>query len=299
MSRVLLMSVGTGVRAEPEASNGLAGALALSIQNTNPEIVYFITSRESRGKTLPKILSIITPPRCEIIEVTDPDKIQKVFTEVRPLMEKLRRENEHFAVDFTSGTKAMTGALAILGTLYEADVLCNIIGSRSGGIVQTGTEEVQIVKPIFAIAEKKLSTALEFFNACQYDASLSVIDDIEKRTKDEGILSRTDKLRRASKAYSAWDKFRHDEAFEDLKQLDDPAFNGNKRFLGRLRTLSQKNPNSPEAYQYYLADLYNNALRRGEVEKKYDDAVARLYRTTELLSQHQLETRHGIDSSNI
>lgn len=299
MGRAMVISVGTGVGAEPEAGNSLAGGIAYSIRSINPDTVYFITSRESREKTLPRILSIETPRKYEVFEVSDPDKIKRIFDEVRPLIEKIRRENKYMAVDFTSGTKAMTSTLAILGTLYEADALCNVVGTRFRGVVQSGTEELQTVNPTFAIAEKKLITSLEFFNTCQYDSSLSILEEVEKITKDERIRLRTGMLKEASKAYSAWDKFRHAEALEHLKKLGDPAFDKNKRFLGRLKALKEKGSESAEAYPLYIADLYNNALRRGGVEKKYDDAVARLYRTTELLSQYRLKAEHGIDTSNI
>jgi CRISPR-associated protein (TIGR02710 family) len=49
---------------------------------------------------------------------------------------------------------------------------------------------------------------------------------------------------------------------------------------------------------YLLVDLLNNAMRRGDDERKYDDAVARLYRAMELLAQRQLLT-HSIDSSDV
>ena len=46
-----------------------------------------------------------------------------------------------------------------------------------------------------------------------------------------------------------------------------------------------------------IADLLNNAKRRGA--EKYDDAVARLYRTVELIAQCILKEKYGIDTSNI
>jgi len=42
----------------------------------------------------------------------------------------------------------------------------------------------------------------------------------------------------------------------------------------------------------------NNAKRRGE-EGKYDDAVARLYRTTELIAQSALMIKYGVNSSDV
>lgn len=49
---------------------------------------------------------------------------------------------------------------------------------------------------------------------------------------------------------------------------------------------------------YVAADLLANADRRGK-ERKFDDAVARLYRLAEYLAQHVLETKHGQKSGSI
>jgi len=56
---------------------------------------------------------------------------------------------------------------------------------------------------------------------------------------------------------------------------------GNKQFLGQLISNPKRENGKPEPY--YVADLINNAERRAE-ESKYDDAVARLYRTMELIA---------------
>ena len=70
---------------------------------------------------------------------------------------------------------------------------------------------------------------------------------------------------------------------------------GNKQFLGQLISNLRREDGKPEPY--YVADLINNAERRAE-ESKYDDAVARLYRTMELIAQYRLRKNYGIDPSN-
>jgi len=68
----------------------------------------------------------------------------------------------------------------------------------------------------------------------------------------------------------------------------------NKQFLGQLIHKIEKNQ---EPEPYLIADLINNAERRAKEEQKYDDAVARLYRTIELIAQHRLKTKYGINPS--
>jgi len=50
---------------------------------------------------------------------------------------------------------------------------------------------------------------------------------------------------------------------------------------------------------YFIADILNNAVRRGDIEKKYDDAVARLYRTIEMIAQYQLNSKYDVNTSNV
>jgi CRISPR-associated protein (TIGR02710 family) len=294
MSRALVISVGTGIGEGEEAMESLSGALAYSINSMNPDKVYFIVSKESSKTTLPMILSKKPLEIYEVNEISSPDDIQSVFREIRPIMEEVRKRHEYVAVDYTSGTKAMTSALAMLGVLYEANVLCNVVGERRKGLVQRGTESLRTVQPIFAIMEKRMQTAIGFFNRCQYDSTLSLLDEIEKSTTELSIINRVNKLKAASKAYSTWDKFNHEEAFEHLVRLKDREFDANKRFLGMLIRAKGE-----EKGRFYIADLYSNAVRRGDIEGKYDDAVARFYRIIELMAQDRLKSEHGIDTSNV
>ena len=294
MSRALVISVGTGIGEGEEAIQSLSGALVYSINSVNPDKVYFVVSKESAETTLPVILSKNPLESYEVNEISSPDDIQSVFREIRPMMEEIRKKHEYVAVDHTSGTKAMTSALAMLGVLYEANVLCNVVGERRKGLVQRGTESLRTVQPVFAIMEKRMQTAIGFFNRCQYDSTLSLLDEIKKITAERTIIDRVNKLKVASTAYSTWDRFNHEKALENLVRLKAREFDANKRFLGMLiRTKDE------EKARFYIADLYSNALRRGDIEGKYDDAVARFYRIIELIAQDRLKSEYGIDTSNV
>jgi len=106
------------------------------------------------------------------------------------------------------------------------------------------------------------------------------------------MLSRLVDLKNASLAYSCWDRFEHANAFENLRKVCAPEFSLNKAFLGKL--LDAK---GEEKSIFYIADLISNAIRRGDTERKYDDAVARLYRVMELIAQYRLRG-HGIESTS-
>jgi len=292
LRKALIISVGTGTKPSLEAIESLANAIAFSIENNHPDQTFFITSEESTKNTIPKILEKTKPQNFEIIKITNPDDIQQTYEELSQKLKEIRHNFDHITIDYTSGTKAMTGALTILGTIIEADTLSYISGKRKGGIVQQGTEKLNTVRPLFAITEQKIKVAIQFFNKHQFDSTLSILNQIEKTTKDQDLINKLTPLKNAAQAYQLWDKFQHQEAFEKLVQIKKETLNKNKRFLGQLTS-------SKEKETYYIADLINNTKRRGTDEKKHDDAVARLYRTIELLAQYQLKRKYNIEPSSV
>jgi CRISPR-associated protein (TIGR02710 family) len=108
--------------------------------------------------------------------------------------------------------------------------------------------------------------------------------------------------------YDLWDRFKHSDAKKYLhkskeiltalgaerKEMRGLAnrIDTNIEFLERL--LEGRKPSL-----YYFRDLLANAKRRAELELKYDDAVARLYRAIEVLPQTELREAFGIDTSNV
>jgi len=149
-----------------------------------------------------------------------------------------------------------------------------------------------ILQPYQILVEKKFNEAVSFFNKCQFDTSLLVVAQIEHTVPDPVLLGRLVYFKNVILAYSAWEKFNHQEALDKLNGVKLPDFDANKAFLGKLCHAKVKE-------RYYIADLINNAKRRGDIERKYDDAVARLYRTMELIAQYKLK-EHGIeDTSNV
>ncbi|MEM3697691.1 MAG: TIGR02710 family CRISPR-associated CARF protein [Candidatus Bathyarchaeia archaeon] len=292
--KALVISVGTGTLGSDENTKGLAEALAYSVRHHSPDKVFFVVTKESAEKTLPKVLQVLKEFDYEIIELKSPDNLQHIYDELRGKIAAIRRSYSYFVVDFTSGTKSMTAALAILGAIYGANELSYISGKRQGGVVQSGTEHILSIRPYFIIAEQRFIMAVEFFNASQYEACASILRNILSMTRDPDILQRFEPILRLAEAYAMWDRFQHQKAFDAIREIGMKEIEKNKRFLGKLLNAYSK---GKDVEPYIIADLINNARRRGECELKYDDAVARLYRTTELIAQYKLKRDHQIDAS--
>ncbi|MCD6465008.1 TIGR02710 family CRISPR-associated protein [Candidatus Bathyarchaeota archaeon] len=293
--KALVISVGTGTRASRQSIRSLAEAIVRSIRHHNPDKTYLVVTKESMETTVPEILPKIKPMNYELIQISNPDNIQSIYEELRPRIKEIREQYENLTIDYTSGTKAMTAGLAVLATIFSADELSYITGKRKAGIVQPGTEQIVPIRPYFIVAEQKMREAIRFFNRNQFSATITILEQTRKTIMDPKIIEQTTPLLQLAKAYEQWDKFHHEKAFKTIKKIKMPELAGNKQFLGQLISNLKRENGKPEPY--YIADLINNAERRAE-ESKYDDAVARLYRTIELIAQYRLRKNYGIDPSN-
>jgi CRISPR-associated protein (TIGR02710 family) len=296
LRKALVVSVGTGTGAAESELEDLAAAISKSVRMNNADRTFFVVSSESNQIMLPRILkkAALQSATYEVIQIRNADDIQQTYQDLQEKFRQIRNSFDHVIVDYTSGTKAMTGALIAQGILNEVQWFCYISGKRpkGKGIPAKGTEKLICLQPFFVTAQHKINTAIQFFNNHQFDACLSVLTRIREQTDDPDIINKFEMLEKASQAYALWDKFRHEEAAVELSKLKLSIADKNKKFINMLRRNADKEP-------YYIADLINNAKRRGTDEKKYDDAVARLYRTIELIAQYWLRKKYDVNTEEV
>ncbi len=101
------------------------------------------------------------------------------------------------------------------------------------------------------------------------------------------------KLQNYCKAFEHWDRFDYATAADWLESL---GGNLAGKYLPALRKLRMETLSESGYWRVY--DLLMNAERRA-AQKRYDDAVARLYRAVEMLAQTRLSQAYQIDTSNV
>lgn len=300
--RILVMTVGTGVGPDKEKKvRSLAHGLLQSIKHYNPNQIIYFGSKESKEtmdmvETIAKEQQICLPSVKKRIILEDIDHFDKCMKQMQDEIEDLRNElnNPEIIMDYTSGTKTMTAAIVVLSILYHLK-LSLISGKRSSdSVVQSGTENIQTQNPYRAYDKLLIGKLVEAINYYRFNTARQYLNQIvdlpsEKKEYYEHIIE----------GYDAWDKFDHKRAFDELWKITrdqdpDGLFNANKEFLGKL--LKIEDPASKS--EFYVADLVNNAKRRFE-EEKYDDAVARLYRTIELIEQYLLKRLYNIQTDRV
>ncbi|MFU2191988.1 TIGR02710 family CRISPR-associated CARF protein [Methanobacterium sp. MZD130B] len=287
MKRALLMTVGTGVGRSPKQVESLANGLVKALIHYKADSNIFFGSQLSKNTI--KVVEEIYQKRAksklnyEIITLEDVDRFEECFQKIRQVIKEY--PDYEVIIDYTSGTKTMTMSAAIASVLYHKE-LTLVTGERGdNGLVLMHTEEIKTQSLYSAYDELLMEKMREAFNNYRYDTALGFLGDIIKvddRKSYQNLIQ----------AYNYWDKFNHQAAFDLIKKVDIAIDPSNKEFLGTLI-------NSRDKKEYYLlADLLNNSHRRF-VEGKYDDALARLYRAVEFISQTRLKLEYGIDSSDL
>jgi len=207
-------------------------------------------------------------------------------------------------VDYTGGTKQMSVALG-LATVKEGYEFSYIGGERRSkagvGIVLDGSEVVRSgINPwsLYAVDDKKLIA--KYFNRYQFLAAKEICDTLANRQVLDDTLKGFFKIiSQLCTIYDLWDKFQHLEALRQhktaLEQIKNYfAFNRQVKYqqfvsdveanFERLKQLSADTNQFKKASRSLITDLIANAARRA-TEGKYDDAVARLYRSLEMVAQ--------------
>jgi CRISPR-associated protein (TIGR02710 family) len=305
MPRGLIISLGTGP--------GVENAIAKSIRQANPTHLAFIASETSLA-TLDRVSTALGRSLEDAERITadenDVEECYKATLGAIRLLQKKGLPASEIALDFTSGTKAMSAGLVLAAAAMEVGSVIYVYGRRGpDGRVITGTERVSSLDPLEPWVDFRAKLVREFFNLYQFAAALRLLEEMKERVHDESVRDAIDAVSHLVRAYEAWDKFDHENAdshFHEIKSLDRLqrwriALQNNRGFLAALlrgKRRAQETKQLEARFSFDLiVDLLLNAERRSQ-EGKFDDAVARLYRFTEMLAQALL-AQHNIDTSEV
>lgn len=305
--RALLMTVGTGTG---DKRCSLAHGLMCSIDSKDPDFICFFVSKDSKPtvNALKKVFNNKFDEdfdECydyEFVENEAVDKFTEYFNEFKSKISELEDEYR-ILIDYTSGTKTMTMAAAFASMIFRKELFF-VSGKREKGIVVKGTEECVPQNLYQVYDELMINKIKDLFNNNRFEAGKVLVDEIIDTNEDKEVFSKL------FDAYYYFDSVNHEKALEvfDIKEFQKAwpdltkQFQLNIKALNIMNTFNQNSSNSPAEHNlkkyYMLASILNNARCR-EDENKFDDAVARLYRSLELIAQIRLSKEYGIDSSNV
>lgn len=287
-----------------------------AIMDYQPQHVYFVASEGARGskptvdaagapckgrtpaEDAPSIVvqTGLTNSQYSIRPVGDPDSLQECYAVIQSVLREATEANPNcrYVADYTGGTKTMSVALAMAA--LEADWELSLVkGARTDLVkVVDGTEVAGLVNSWEVRARQRMEEARRLFNDHHYAAAETLLGTILQTGAVSTTLQTT--LREwigLARGFDAWDRFDHARAMAVLTPYQSrivPNYIFLKQILG-----ADKRVTGYEA----AFDLLRNADRRAR-QGRYDDAVARLYRATEMFAQIRLRQRTpSLNSSDL
>ncbi len=325
MPKILLISVG-----------GSPQPIITSIQALQPDrVVFFCTTGEygSESQVLGKGLPCKIIEKCEVkeelpnlpthlglgdrfqaerdvVKLDNPDDPPGFYLAAsKKIQELLQEYSRHdIIVDYTGGTKSMALALGMAGIDNELSLFVTTAARRNIRSVVNG-ELPERVSISSIAAERRFRRSLpEFLAQYNYSAVVSQLavlltselpPELREHIRDYVDLCR---------AFDAWDRFEHHTALEALERFKNytklkPVSNFLKRVMHSRSQVDEhfewKELKGFQTHGYEVVeDLLLNAERR-EIQGRYDEAVARLYRALELLMQIRFQQHYDINTRGV
>ena len=306
MSRTILVST----------VGGSSAPIIKSVQDSQPDVVYFIPSIDSETK-LDEILREAYPdgnlPDIRRFSLTNPNDLVVAFqtcVEAFGSVKERAEDGDTIIADPTGGTKIMSAALVLAAS--ELGVRVDYVsGDRTKdglGVVKNGSEYfVHTSHPYDLIARSQKVRFCEFFNTYRFSSAIDICSDVVLRSSGE-LRELFKCLRMICDAYRHWDLFKFKSCGHELGSAHrnlTKFISGSPESTEPLRALAdqvQRNlehvrEQPDERYSLEMADeLVSNARRRAS-EGKFDDAVARLYRALEMIAQVRFVETYGTSTT--
>lgn len=306
-----------------------------SIKKNNPDFVQFLVSEQSRDFVIsrespctrkfddgklekrPSILDqckLRDTDRYGITEIDHPDDLEHCIRVATNLFNSLREDYPDCTIitDVTPATKSMAFGLYFASHVFPNVELSFLVGTREKGDkteIRPNTEVLSRHSRRASFSVGHLLICDELLSRYDYEAVLVNIDELRRSESglDSWLKRRLLDYTKWSRTFTSWDKFDHEQALAHLLAL--PIFKARGRYQLYLEAvISQRQQlesrdNSTEEVEIkgsaeIVWDMLFNAQRRAE-NKRFDDAVARLYRSLEMLMQLRFVRQFGIITSNV
>ncbi|TXG83026.1 MAG: TIGR02710 family CRISPR-associated protein [Sphingomonadales bacterium] len=287
---------------------GSADPICSAIRARSPAVVWFIVSDGADGSRSSKEMAIeigaVFPAVTTQFLDVPPDDPNRTLDLCTQWIRELRKCYPDCAVvaDYTGGTKSMSAGLLFAALGADGVEVQFMKGERSSlAGVTAGTEKPIPMTSDYLSADRDLRRAAALFHGYDYAAAHALLESLCARLQRQRLVTkamsrRIDRGTRLCRMLALWDCFQHKAAAELAEQADE---SGNPvatvlRQLGLFEPLLKLGRDGDGQSSWPLcADLWLNAQRSAE-RKRFDDAIARLYRLTEAAIQAQLWTSHKI-----
>lgn len=300
--------------------------LILSISAIQPQKVLFLCTDETEPLLDQIVASTGLSPRQWDKRIVDPANPLHIYREIREAWVRwgCRRD---IAVDFTGGTKSMSGGAAMAGALIGAQLV--YIATRPGRYLrdpyrrpEPGSEYLEFVPNPYAVfGDLDEREAASRFQRYDFAGAQIILQRLAERTAQP---RQYEALAHLAAAYKSWEDLNFEDACKHLARVIDLVsiireqdLSGKASVLAHhsdllrsqladLQGLSRMIPSKPGtsalpllqdlASVKVLAFTIHGAARRQEERGNYDTAALLLYRLAELMAQRRLAA-YGLDTA--
>lgn len=283
------------------------------IRALKPKNVCFVCTKEFRNSYLDLIVQKTGLTRDKYItDVIDYDEMD--LTTVYDTIKKHYSlfHNCKTVVDLTRGKRVMAAGAGIAAAFFDFDLVYideDWVDDLKRGL--PGTEKlVEVRNPLNVLGDLENSHAEYLFNTSAFTAAQTLYQNL----RDKVIDPRESTIKyMLAQTYDYWDMFNFKAAQTKLIELlgkmtqygMSTYLDHLKGNLEALKTLvkiqemkKQEILKNQQIVLHLAVDLYQNSVRRHRINRN-DDALARLYRILELVSQHRLAAKYDIDTARV
>jgi CRISPR-associated protein (TIGR02710 family) len=279
----------------------------LLIKVVKPKKVYFLGTNEFKETFINRIIELSgLKPSQYIIDIIDYKEM-----DVSDVYDKIRSKLELFLgkkvlIDLTRGKRILSVGAGIVGSFFGFDLVYideDWVDDIKRGL--PGTEKLVFVKnPFDVFGDLELKEARHFFDHYNYGAALSLYKRIKQKIIDPRYVEIEELL---AEAYMHWNSFNFKAALSKMELALSKSRQYNLRSppnikdnISALKIMAESSDlqikDSDNFNVHIIVDLYTNALRKAETGV-FEDAISRLYRVLELISQYRLKN-YAIDTAS-
>ncbi len=297
---VLILTVGSSIY-----------PLILSIDAIRPKnVVFLCTDQYVDNVNRIAEISGLRPTQIKIANVdpVDPEPIYKKIKEI-----SLEYKGKTMAVDFTGGTKSMSGGMAMAGGMVGADLV--YISSKWNNLLRIampGTERLELLSnPYLVFGDIEVKRVQKLWEQGEYFAASDLLDQLYEKLPEQYEYHVLSEL---AKAYSSWELFNMKGAYEHMEFVVNTGFphlrrmgktvfsEKEKEILKNQLEIIQTFTDKHEGKSIALKDLqdvrfiknllfifYTLALKLKK-QNRLDISSLYLYRVIEMIGQHRMAT---------
>ena len=225
------------------------------------------------------------------------DDLDSAWSEIYTTIDRIKEQHPGVPLiaDYTGGTKTMSAAL-VYAALERDDVHLHLVtGARSDlSRVAAGTEQGMMASVDRMRLHRAMKPHLNAWSRFAYREAAEGLANIPPIQVNAAGKTQLSRARNLSQAFALWDAFDHKGA---LKLAEHYKSQLARCYPGVIPALCLLTKEDAKSKPMLLFDLWRNAQRRA-VQRRYDDAVARVYRLLEWTAQWQLRCRLDVDTAD-